>query len=389
MVSQFEQEHDAQCIYRELKKHALASTAAQLSGDTLLQYITASRYPGDWRGTSFAFVLHWREQVMKYEKLELEDFPPKQKMRLIQNAVGDVTELAYMKQIGDQDIAQGNPPLTYESYMELLLNACSTYDKKRSLPGKQKRAVYSTAFNDSDPDYPHDPDDDIPYEAYRVDTDISDILVNASATNRFGNRIPRDEWEKLSQEERDRVFEKRRQERMANNRNGNPKQFPPPRRANLHSVEDFVDLDSMIDYAVMKHDTTPVNTDDNKLADNEGTALLPYMSGQKSSCGGVQQVLASKQQPDKNKNVQKLKVNEGASTPSSVTIDGMTYYLNKGESINIQGHNYSAHMTEFHYRVGQHDVADMEHALVDRGANGGICGSDMHIMEGVNGLWMS
>jgi hypothetical protein len=99
--------------------------------------------------------------------------------------------------------------LTYESYIELLLNACSTYDKKSSLPGKQKRAFYSTAFTDSDPDYPYDRDDDIPYEAYRVDTDISDIFVNTSATNRFGNRIHRDEWEKLSQEERDRVFEKR------------------------------------------------------------------------------------------------------------------------------------------------------------------------------------
>jgi hypothetical protein len=85
---------------------------------------------------------------------------------------------------------------------------------------------------------------------------------------------------------------------------------------------------------------------------------------------------------DKNKNVQKLKVNEGDYTPSSVTIDGMTYYLNEGESINIQGRNYSAHMTDFHYHVGQHDVADMEHALVDRGANGGICGNDMHILEG-------
>jgi hypothetical protein len=140
----------------------------------------------------------------------------------------------------------------------------------------------------------------------------------------------------------------------------------------MHAVEEFVDLDSIIDYAVMKHDTAHVNTNDNKIADNEGTVLLAYMSGQQLSCGDVWQVLASKQKPDKNKNVQKLKVNEGASTPSSVTIDGMTYYLNKGESINIQGHNYSAHMTEFHYRVGQHDVADMEHALVDRGANGGI-----------------
>jgi hypothetical protein len=142
LVSQFEEKHDAPCIYYELKKHALASTAAQLLGDTLLQYITAAQYPGDWCVTFFAFVLHWEEMVMKYEKLELEDFPPKQKMRLIQNAVGEVTELAYMKQIGDQDIAQGNPPLTYESYMELLFNACYSYDIKRFLPGKKKRAVY-------------------------------------------------------------------------------------------------------------------------------------------------------------------------------------------------------------------------------------------------------
>jgi hypothetical protein len=64
--------------------------------------------------------------------------------------------------------------------MELLLNNCSMYDKKRSLPEKQKRVVYSKAFTDSDPDCPYDPDDDIPFEAYRVDTDLSNILVNTS-----------------------------------------------------------------------------------------------------------------------------------------------------------------------------------------------------------------
>jgi hypothetical protein len=46
--------------------------------------------------------------------------------------------------------------------MELLLNAYSTYDKKHSLPGKQKHVVYSTPFTDIDPGYPHDPDDGIP-----------------------------------------------------------------------------------------------------------------------------------------------------------------------------------------------------------------------------------
>jgi hypothetical protein len=57
LVSLFESTRDAQSIYRELKKHALSSTAAQLLGDTLLQYITTARFPGNWRGTSYAFVL--------------------------------------------------------------------------------------------------------------------------------------------------------------------------------------------------------------------------------------------------------------------------------------------------------------------------------------------
>jgi hypothetical protein len=40
------------------------------------------------------------------------------------------------------------------------------------------------------------------------------------------------------------------------------------------------------------------------------------------------------------------------------------------------------HLTECHYRVGQHDITEMEYALVDQWANGGICGSDMKVLEG-------
>jgi hypothetical protein len=43
LIREFEEKRDAQSIYRELKKHALGSTAAQLLVDTLLQYITPAR----------------------------------------------------------------------------------------------------------------------------------------------------------------------------------------------------------------------------------------------------------------------------------------------------------------------------------------------------------
>jgi hypothetical protein len=389
LVSQFESTRDAQSIYRELKKHALSSTAAQLSGDTLLQYITTTRFPGSWRGTAYAFVLHWKEQVMKYEKLELEAFPPKQKLRMLQNAVGDATELAYVKQIGDQDIARGHPALAYDGYMELLLSACSTYDKKITLPGKQKRAVYATAITNDDGDYPFDDNPDGEYEVFKVDTDISDIMVHASNTNRFGSQqgtgnkstfLPREEWNKLTQEKKDELIAKRRQERMKNS-NGNYKPFQPSRQVNLHEIEDMVNLDDIVDYTVNNHTIASSDEQDPKDVTTNDDVLLAFMAGRGSdtSPGDIRHVLAADRSSNKNKT---RKANETNSAPSTFQVGDMTYYLNKGETITFQGHHYSAHMTCIPYRVSQHDVSTMEKALVDRGANGGICGDDMLVLEG-------
>ena len=379
LVSQYEMTRDAQSVYRELKKHALNSTAAQLSGDTLLQYITSSRFPGTWRGTAHSFVLHWKEQVAKYERLEVEDIPPKQKLRMLQNAVGDVTELAYVKRIGDQDLARGLPALGYEGYMELLLSACSTYDKKMTLPGKQKRAVYTSEYVQ---DYGVEDDKGGEYEVFNVDTDISDVLVNYTSTNRFGNQsskggtnyksnfLPREEWDKLTQEQKDQLIAKRRQEKMPS------KSF---RQANVHEVEDMVNLDDIIEYISMNH--TISEQDGVSGEDPPGSnTLLAHMAGQstETSPGDIRQVLASNRKPIKNT---PRKVNEGNSAPSTITVGDTTYYLNKGESITVNNHQYTAHMTCMHYRVSQHDVSMMEKALIDRGATGGICGDDMLVLE--------
>jgi hypothetical protein len=90
------------------------------------------------------------------QALEIEEFFPKQKLRMLQNAVGDITDLSYFKKISDQDVAQGNLELPYEGYMELLLSTCSTQDKKISLPEKQKRAVYTTTISDNGEHIPSD-----------------------------------------------------------------------------------------------------------------------------------------------------------------------------------------------------------------------------------------
>ena len=87
------------------------------------RYVVAVYYnvtfPRKLAGTSYDFVLHWNEQVFKYEQLEVDLFPPKHRLRMLQNTVGEVREIAYVKQIGDQDVARGRDPLDYETYIEL------------------------------------------------------------------------------------------------------------------------------------------------------------------------------------------------------------------------------------------------------------------------------
>jgi hypothetical protein len=59
-----------------------------------------------------------------------------------------------------------------------------------------------------------------------------------------------------------------------------------------------------------------------------------------------------------------------------------TYFLNKGETITFQGHQYLTYSTFVQYCIGQHEFTASDMALVDRGANGCVCGDDMRVLEG-------
>ena len=348
----------------------------------MLKYITAARYPGNWRGTAYAFVLHWKEQVTQYEKLELEAIPPKQKLRMLQNTVGDVNDLANVKQLNDQVVARGEVPLGFEGYVELLLSACSTYDKNHDTPRQAgPRKVYAAALESDDEAYY----DAHQTELYTLGTDVSEIYANASNTfqgwsqpNRNNSSfIPREEWLKLSQEQRDELIAKRRKERGAqggtdsSNRNQH-------RQVHVHDIQDDVNLDDIIEYTVNVHSIHDTFAD----SEPSSNSLLAHMAGQTNPgpCpGDIRQVLAAHQRP--NVKIPPIKVNTASTVPDTFTVGDTTYYLNKGETISIQGRQYSAHSTIFHYSVGKHASTMGDKALVDRGANGGICGADMCVVE--------
>jgi hypothetical protein len=119
--------------------------------------------------------LHWKEQGAQYEKVELESFPPKKKFRMLQNLFGNVNELASVKQIGDQEIARGIPPLDVDSYLELLLSTWSTYDKNQATAMSN---VYTTVVGEDNDIQIDDTGGNEQYtEVFTLDTDISEVLA--------------------------------------------------------------------------------------------------------------------------------------------------------------------------------------------------------------------
>jgi hypothetical protein len=68
LVQDYKDTCDASALYTALKRHAKQSTAAHISSDTLLKYITSASFPSNWRGKAYSFVLHWKEKVSYYKK---------------------------------------------------------------------------------------------------------------------------------------------------------------------------------------------------------------------------------------------------------------------------------------------------------------------------------
>jgi hypothetical protein len=306
------------------------------------------------------------------------------------NSVGDINELAYVKQIGDQDISRGNPTLDVDSYLELLLSACLANNKNHATSMKHKRNVYTTMVGE----YNDIHSDDISgneryYEAFTVDTDISEVLAYASnlrpQNGKPDNFLPRDEWNKLTSSQKEALIARRRAEQQAGGVGSRKHPSQHRRQVSMHNIDSFVNLDDIIDYIVFHHgihDSLGDTALDNNDSHKEDT-LLTYMAARANPNtypGDIRRVLGSSHAPSPQKN--NLNVNEVQNTPDSVTVGDVQYYLNKGETIAVHDQHYSDHMTVVQYCIGQHNITTMDKALVDCGANGEICGADMLVLEG-------
>ena len=159
---------DAQAVWKELSEHMRTSSKGASEKRRLTQYVTNTVLDDNFKGTTEQFVLHFNEQFRQLEEISEDDerLPPSVKLTLLQTAVRSINDLRIVETLDEfQSTTHGHgssTSLSYDTYYDLLINACVRYDKTKKDNIGKRRNVYATNIDDTYVDLPTACIDDVP-----------------------------------------------------------------------------------------------------------------------------------------------------------------------------------------------------------------------------------
>ena len=148
-VREHKNDYDAQSAHQKLNSFCTESNNASTRVSTTLNYITLFKTES-CKGTSDAFILHWKDQIRVHETLVPTNshFSEYQKRIMVKNEVDSVGTLRSIKDQSDQCSSQSGQELSYEKYSNLILLEATNYDIQFSSSGIQSsRKVDVTESN--------------------------------------------------------------------------------------------------------------------------------------------------------------------------------------------------------------------------------------------------
>ena len=368
LVRDHEKNYDAQKIHKKLLDYAQRSTKASVDSSQLLSYITSTRLgTGSWKGSSHSFILHWQNQVRKYEQLvpASDRFSATIKRTMLENAVHSIQDLRAVKDQANQLQVRLGTAITYEEYCSLLLSAALTYDSQFTTKVNSKgtvRSVYShNTTNEHNSMYNIDSD----LQSLEAnDTILEDTYVEAYSTQLdVTPRLSNEKWAKLSLTAKKTwnlldahskgIILGQQQKSQLQSATSQKRQVNFALEENVGSSQDPQDKDKF-------HDSMTGALDkDSPLEDNK---LLAHVTQQKNLPPGHLHRLLSSSMNNSNK----IESTPNGKPYTEINIDGKLY----------RQVNYSK-IIYCHSEV----IAPRRGALVDRGANGGICGDDVRVIS--------
>ena len=141
---------DAQSVWKELSEHMRTSSKGASEKRRLTQYVTNTVLDDNFKGTTEQFVLHFNEQFRQLEEIseDSEKLPPTVKLTLLQTAVRSINDLRIVETLDEfQSTTYGHgsfTSLSYDTYYDLLINACVRYDKTKKANIGKKEAMSTT-----------------------------------------------------------------------------------------------------------------------------------------------------------------------------------------------------------------------------------------------------
>ena len=163
---------DAQAVWKELSEHMRTSSKGASEKRRLTQYVTNTVLDDNFKGTTEQFVLHFNEQFRQLEEISEDDerLPPTVKLTLLQTAVRSINDLRIDETLDEfQSTTHGHgssTSLSYDTYYDLLINACVRYDKTKKANIGKRRNVYATNIDDTYIDSPTPCIDHVPDSPY-------------------------------------------------------------------------------------------------------------------------------------------------------------------------------------------------------------------------------
>ena len=174
-----------QAVWKELSEHMRTSSKEASEKRRLTQYVTNTVLDDNFKGTTEQFVLHFNEQFRQLDEISEDDerLPPTVKLILLQTAVRTINDLRIVETLDEfESTTHGHgssTSLSYDTYYDLLINACVRYDKtKKANIGKRRNVCATnkdetyidppTACIDHVPDSPYGGLDCPPDEFYQV-----------------------------------------------------------------------------------------------------------------------------------------------------------------------------------------------------------------------------
>ena len=163
---------DSQAVWKEPSEHMRTSSKGASEKRRLTQYVTNTVLDDNFKGITEQFVLHFNEQFRQLEEISEDDerLPPTVKLTLLQTAVRSINDLRIVETLDEfQSTTHGHgssTSLSYDTYYDLLINACVRYDKTKKANIDKRRNVYATNIDDTYIDSPTPCIDHVPDSPY-------------------------------------------------------------------------------------------------------------------------------------------------------------------------------------------------------------------------------